>query len=465
MPLEAVYGRQSAQFGAVLPPLGLFYLASALRGTEHEAHLLDANALRLGPDAVAARVVELGCDCLGITVTSLAYPYAMEVARAVKTRAPGVKLLLGGPHAQGDHAAILADTSNIFDYVCYGEGEYALASLLDYLSGAFGEESLRGWVFLRDGRTVKTPEAEIPLDLDVFGHPSDLLPPEWVNLYQEKLFAYKRLPMFSLMSSRGCPFKCTFCSTPRRFRDVYKGRLRFHSVDWLLQEMETLAERFGVHEVNLVDDTFNVSRERVLEFCRRKVAAGLKTAWACNFEANIADREMLAAMKEAGCWSIMVGAESGADEMLEFIKKGVTSEQLLQVARWANEVGIASRYSFILGLPTETKATLEKTMALIERSDIHFPYFQLYVPLPGTEMYENLSEYGTILEKDARDRSAGSVNYLPHGLTEEYLQEFFNKAFKRAYLRPRMVKNHLKFVRSPRDVARYWQGLKALLLG
>jgi len=321
---------------------------------------------------------------------------------------------------------------------------------------------LRGWKYLDNGTVVTTPPAHIPDDLDMFGHPADVLHPEWVPLYHEKILAYKRLPMFSIMSSRGCPFQCTFCTTPRKFKQMYQQRVRFHSIPWIIEELRLLAERFNIREINFWDDTFNVKRERVLEFCRAKIDSKLDVIWSCNFEANIADIDMMKAMKNADCWSIMVGGESGSDRVLSYIKKGVTVKQLRQVGKWANEVGLVSRVSFIIGLPTDTKETIQETIDFVKDQDFHFPYFQLYVPLPGTEMYEDLPRHGTFVKKDASVISASQVNYLPHGLSETFLLEAYRRAFREAYLRWKMIKNHIQFIRSLSDLRRYWQGLRSL---
>lgn len=464
VPLDVVYGKGTRDTGAVMPPLGIFYLASYLqtRG-RHEIELLDANALQLDTPALLRHLAGKQFDCVGFTATTLGYPYAVDGARAIRAAQPNLRLLIGGAHAQGDPEGILADNPGLFDFVCYGEGELAFELLLDHLEGRIREAALQGWMYRKDGAVVVTPPAPVPDNLDMFGHPSRLLPRPWVSLYHEKVLSYKRLPLFAIMASRGCPFSCTFCSTPRKFKSLYQGRMRYHSIDWIVEEMKYLEEELQINEILFCDDTFNLSRDRVLAFCRAKTERGVRMAWSCNFEANIADRKMLEIMRDAGCWSIMVGGESGCDRVLQFIRKGVTTDQLRLVGTWANEVGLVSRVSFILGLPTDTRETIEETLAFIRRCDFHFPYFQLYVPLPGTEMYDHLAEHGRMLVTDPRERSASRVNYLPHGLTPDDLRTAYRRAFRRSYLRWRMIRNHLQFIRTAGDVARYWRGFKALL--
>lgn len=464
VPIEVVYGPHGEQIGAVLPPLGILYLKAYLHHNQrHHVDVLDANALRMDAEAVHAYCHTRHFDCVGFSATTLAYPYAVDSARILRTASPALTLIIGGAHAQGDAEGVLADNPGVFDFVCYSEGEFALESLLEYLEQQIPESSLQGWIYLKNGVLFRTPMPQVPENLDIFGHPAEFIPTEWVHLYHEKILAYRELPMFAVMSSRGCPFQCTFCSTPSKFKTLYQGRMRYHSIDWLLDELKLLEEKHGVKEVNIVDDTFNVDRTRALEFSRRKSHAGIRMSWACNFEANIADPELITAMKDAGCWSIMVGGESGSNRMLQFMHKGVTAEKLLQVSHWAHEIGIVTRVSFIVGLPTETLESIAETIEFIKNSDIHFPYFQLYVPLPGSVMYEQLGRHGTIIVKDPRQRSASKVNYVPDGMSERELMAAYQTIFKKVYFRWRMVRNHIRFLRSMNDVFRYWKGFTALL--
>lgn len=463
VPLEVVYGKSVDDLGAVLPPLGILYLTAHTRSLGlHEVEPLDANALTMSAQEIVAHMRGKGFDIVGLSSTTLAYPYAIDVARAVKAAYPEVKVILGGAHAQAASEGILKDSPGVFDYVCYGEGELAFESLLAHLCGAKPKDALIGWRYMDGAEIVTAPPAISPDIIDAYGHPASVVPKEWVPLYHEKILAYKTLPMFSIMTSRGCPFQCSFCSTPRKFIEVYQRRVRYHTPQWVDEELSILKTRFGINEVIFVDDTFNLKKNRVMELCDIIIKHHKGLVWSCNFEANIADEEMMRRMRQAGCWSIMVGGESGSDRMLLFITKGVTRAQLELVARLANEIGIVSRISFILGMPSDTVATVEETIDFIAHSDIHFPYFQLYVPLPGTRMHGQLKEYGQVVVKDDRLRSASSVNYLPHGLSEQYLTGAYSRAYKSAYLRLRMIKNHLQFIRSWADVRRYWRGLRLL---
>lgn len=464
VPIDIVYGRHGEQIGAVLPPLGILYLKAYLqKRTPHQIEVLDANALRMNASSIAEYCAARSYECVGFSATTLGYPYAADAARLLRATYPSMKLIIGGAHAQGDPAGILNDPPGLFDFVCHSEGEFSLELLLKYFDGQIQEDELLGWTCRKGENIVTMKSPPVPENLDLFGHPAEVIPHEWVHLYHEKVLAYRELPMFAVMSSRGCPFQCTFCSTPSKFKSLYQGKMRYHSVDWLLEELRILEERHGVKEVNIVDDTFNVDRERVLEFSRRKMDSGLRMSWACNFEANIADFELIKAIKDAGCWTIMIGGESGSNRMLSFMRKGVTAEQLVKVCQWADEIGIVTRVSFILGLPTETTESINETIRLLCSTNIHFPYFQLYVPLPGSIMYDQLEQYGRILVKDPRQRSASRVNYLPDSISEKELENAYKSIFKKVYFRWRMVRNHLKFIRSWNDIHRYYKGFTALL--
>ena len=464
VPQEVIYGKSAKGLGAVLPPLGIFYIASYMKEVgKGEITLLDACALKKSPEDILEVISANAFDCVGLSSTTLAYPYAVEIAALIKERFPKMTLLLGGPHAQGASDTILKENGNIFDYVCYGDGEFAFESLYEHFNGTKDKADLKGWKYLENNQIITASPTAVPENLDVFGHPINVVPPELVPLYHEKAIAYKQLPMFSLMASRGCPFQCTFCSTPEKFKNLYQKKVRFHSIDWICEELKILSEKYGVKEVIFVDDTFNLDKKRVIEFCERKIRDGNEIVWSCNFEANIVDYEIMVKMKESGCWAIMVGGESGSDRVLKFIKKGVTAAQLTEVGELANKLGICSRVSFILGLPSDTEESIRETLEFVRKSDFHFPYFQLYVPLPGTIMYEQLNDYGKVINLDAKNISACQVNYLPHGVSHELLFNLYKNAHKKTYLRWKFVLNHLQFIRSFSDLKRYFSGLLSLL--
>ena len=451
-----MYGSAAQGAGAVLPPLGILYLASYLRKLDRDGvEVLDANVLQWGSDRVLTHVQQAKPRVVGLTSTTLGFPYAVDIARAVRAWNPEIVLVLGGAHAMGAKAEVFRSDPGVFDYVCYGEGELAFRSLMEFLAGEIPESGLRGFLYERDGKVVHTPEAPPPMDLDPFGHPSELVDPAWVPRYHEKVMAYKFRPMFALYTTRGCPFQCTFCSSPSLFQEVYGRRVRSHSVSWILEELRILQSRFGVREVIFVDDTFNLKRDRVMEICASMAREGTRVSWTCNFEAHLADKAMLQTMKDSGCWGIMIGAESGDQRVLDDLKKGIRVEDLTELAAWCEEVGIASRPSFILGTPTDTPESIRTTIDFAVNGRFHFPYFQLYVPLPGTEMFRTLSRHGQVLVKDRRQMAAAQVNYVPQGLDPEFLARSFRQAHVRSYANLKRMRRHLRMIRGPRDLLRY----------
>lgn len=462
IPLDLIYGAGNSAAGSVMPPLGIFYIASYLAGNpRHSIEVLDANLLQLHPDHVRQHVVSSNPKCVGFTSTSATFSHTVECAELLRSALPDLTIVLGGAHAQAVPEDIIEGYGEIFDYVCHGEGEYAFELLLDVLDGFSDKSGLKGFTALHDGAPCSYPSITPPDNLDVFGHPVKVVPDAWLPLYREKVMAFSQLPLFAIMGSRGCPFQCTFCSTPRKFSAIYGKRVRYHSIDWIIEEMRLLEAR-GVREVIFVDDTFNLDRQRVNLFCDYKIASNIRMTWSCNFEANILDFEMMKRMKSAGCWSIMIGGESGSDRMLSFIQKGVTANQLLTAGNYAYRAGLISRVSFIIGLPTETTDSIRETLDLVKKSDFHFPYFQLYVPLPGTDMYDNLSAYGQVVNSEINQHTASRVNFIPHGMTEDMLYKAYRKAYRVAYLRWGMVMRHLRQLSTLSALVRYMRGVRAL---
>ncbi len=464
VPQEVIYGRKSGTAGAVLPPLGILYILSYIRKTrKYDVELLDANATKMDASRVTDYIMRGSYNCVGFSVTTLSYPYAIEIAQKIKTINRQITIIIGGSHAQVEALNIVKTKSHLFDFVCYGEGEIAFTTLMDFLNGERQKESLKGWCYLEDGELIKSPPAEIPENLDLFGHPAEHIPTFLVPLYKEKVFAFRKLPFFTIMASRGCPFKCTFCSTPKKYLDIYNNKMRFHSIEWICDELKLLQHNFGVKEVLFVDDTFNLSKKRLIAFCDEIIKRKIKILWSCNYEANISDYELMRKMKKAGCWQIMIGGESGSDKILQAIRKGFTANKLLEVGETAVKAGLITRVSFILGLPQDSMETINETIEFVKKSSFHFPYFQLYVPLPGTKMYETLGAHGTIINNNPKHRSASRVNYVPNGLSENILMEFFKKSHKAAYFRWKMLKLHIKQLCAPINWKSYLYGLRLLI--
>lgn len=452
---QALYGR-FRRLGECLPPLGLAYVAAVLEKAGHAVSILDSNVLGLRDNETVARIVAFHPTLIGLTATTLTYYRTRDLAAQLKIACPEVPIVFGGPHALGMESDILKD--RCFDCVVSGEGEF---TALDLVNSMDTGKAMTGVVGLSyrdaEGVAVTNARREAIADLDSLPFPArHLLPP--LALYRPKATAYRRLPATHIFTSRGCPYRCVFCRT------AFGRKVRFHSPEYVIAEIEHLKKDYGVRELKINDDTFTVDVVRVHAICDLILSRQLDVTWSCNVRANLVDRPLLQKMRAAGCWEVAVGLESGSDEILRTLKKGATVEQGVNACRLAAELGLIVRPSFIIGNPGETLSTIEQTIRLAASLPVHYPSFSLMTPFPGTELWEHAEEYGSFDRSDFSKLSLSSrASFVPRGLDAETLERKQREAYQRVYLRPTMALRHIRQIRSPRDMVKLMNALSGLL--
>jgi len=448
-----IYGRYH-KLGGALPPLGLAYIAAVLLKNGHEVKIIDANVLGLSDDAVVSQVKSLDPDMIGLTATTLSHFSATELALAFKESGIGCPIVLGGPHVLGMEHESLREPC--FDYAISGEGEQTMLELANAVLKHAPVEAIKGLVH-RNGSTITYNGDRGPIpDLDQLPFPARHLLPD-LNLYRPKAISYKRLPSTHLFTSRGCPYKCIFCRT------AFGRDVRFHNYQYTIAEIQHLISDFGIKEFIINDDTFILDRTRVLAFCQSIKEMNIDITWSCNIRANLVDRELLIKMKEAGCWEVAIGLESGNQQILNSLKKGITLEQGRKACQLAYEAGLYVRPSFILGSPGETHETIEQTIDFAKSLPVHYPTFSLMTPFPGTEIWERADEWGVFDRQNLSKLSLSTTaSFVPHGLSAAYLEQCIKLAYKRTYFRPSMVARHLSKIRSFSDIHKLLRGAVAL---
>ena len=371
------------------PLLSFCHLAASLRAGGHEVGLLDASAPHAPHDhaTIRARIAAFAPDLVGLHLKTLhvqpAYALAAELA-------DGHVLVAGGPHA-----TIVPDEplAHGFRYVIRGEGEEALTELADALDGRRALADLAGLSWRDRGLVRHNPTRPFLADLDRLAAPLsalDLFEPSW---YGPAPRAGGVLPPAGILSSRGCPAACTFCSN-----DVTGRKFRYRSTGSVVAEVEALRSEYGAVGFSFFDDSFAVGKRRVRELCDAIAALPSPVWWSCTAHPSHLDRDVLADMKRAGCAGIDIGMESADPGMLVRIGKGVTVERVLDVLRWCQELEIHAVVNLMFGWPDETDAELDATIGFIERAVEIAGGFNargVVVPYPGTPIYEeNHARFG-----------------------------------------------------------------------
>lgn len=367
------------------PPLCYGYLATPLKQAGHAIAHADLPFEGNRPESVRPYLDSFRPELVGITCVAQSYLQALEVAREVKQWSPGTRVVLGGPHVTFIAEEVLERHACV-DFVVRYDAERATAALANALAAgaAPGQLAQIAGLAYRDGDVVRaTPPAPAESDLDQYGRPD------------RSLFDMKRYLDYDyetvVMTARGCPSRCTFCSTTQMGR-----RFRWNSVQHICDEIEEVLD-LGFSSVFFGDDTFSGYPQRTIDFCKEVKRRKLRFNWTSNMRAVDARPPVLEAMREAGGYRVFVGYESVQGETLKLIKKGTTPEKLYRTAQTIKSFGIELHTAFIVGAPGDTHESLRETMDFIRLVDPTVATFNVMEPRPGTDVYTNPGKYGVTI--------------------------------------------------------------------
>ena len=437
---EERYG-ELALGGVYMPPLGLAILAAVLRKEGYEPIILDCEALGLRWQKALDEISSLEPDLVGITAVTMAIYSAAELAGLIKQHM-NIPIVIGGVHI----TAMPEDTMlrfPCFDYGVYGEGEVTLPDLLMRLCNGSDMKGAPGILYRKDGSIVKNPQRPYIKNLDEIPFPAWDLLPNLTKYYKPSVFGFKRLPSMSIITSRGCSGKCTFC-----YHSLFGNLYRFHSAEYVVGMIQHLMQKYGIRNIDIYDDTFAIARTRLQQFCRLIIKRELDIVWSANSRVNLVNPEMLALMKRAGCWLISYGIETGDQRILDSFKKGITLEQVTQAIRWSKEVGIKTRGFIMVGTMAETKESIEKTHRFLLNLPLDLVTINHYTPFPGSEDYTRIRSFGTYVENWQKLNQHSNV-FVPHGLTSEIIENAITKMTRSFYLRPHILWHFLCLMMSP----------------
>lgn len=441
---------------SVTPPLGLAMLASLLEQAGFRAEIVDANALGLDVSNILTRIPR-GVRYVGLTATTPEIDTAVAVARAVRREHPETVVVLGGVHATVFHERLVA--AGKVDMVVRGEGEEAAVALAKGLPlSSVPNLTWRSPA----GDIVVNPKAERYADLNALPFPAYRKLP--MPRYRSALGASKRSPSIGMITSRGCPGKCTFCNSSH-----LGHKTRMMSAERILEHILYLKRDFGIEEISFYDDTFTTNRRRVEEFCRLLISRDVDVAWSCFARVDTVRPDLLKLMRAAGCHQVGYGFESFDQDILCNINKRVTTTEIDTAVAWTRGAGIDVRGAFMLGSPGETRASMERTIAASKRLGIQFAIFNITTPYPGTDLFEEASRDGLLKHTDwtLYDLSH-AVMELPTVSSGE-VEALYTRAYREFYLRPRYALERLLALRTSHElrthVAAAYGILTRLILG
>lgn len=430
------------------PPLGLISIATCVNEwTEHTAKVLDGAVLGLDSHQLKVAIKREKPDVVGFSSISFSILDTLEAARIVKEIDADIPVVIGGPHAI-QFPFQTASYENV-DYVVVGDGEPGFTKLIEHLEGPPGLRNLPGVVGKEKGKIVVGKPPEIISDLDALPVSDRTLTP-----YEKysSVFA-QRKPGTIMNTIRGCPYRCSFCNSPLRFQTV---PFRVRSPQMMMEEVRSCAE-LGIKEIIFYDDTFTLQRKRIMEFCTLMKDCNLDITWDIRTRADLIDRELLHKMEQLGLRRVQMGVESGTQAGLDSIRKDITLKEIEDGFRMVRDVGLHSFGYFILGLPGETKEMMMRTISFATQLDMDYASFTVFVPFPGSPIWDEILESGDTAVRDAWENFVASPTldfdaptYNEYH-TKEELFEILDVAYRWFYLRPKFFFQELRRIRNPKD--------------
>ncbi len=375
------------------------YIASSLRAEGHEVEILDLLLSRTTPDKIERRMQRFRPQLVGITSVTLNHHIANSIGEVVRKCDGNVRIAMGGPHVSFEIEGSFRDLPGL-DYIGIGEGEHTMVELARSLAGRMDVRDVRGLALRGDGGIVRTAPRPLEDDLDRLPVPArDLVPLARYLAFDSHA---------SVVTSRGCPYECVFCSAP-----AWTGRsVRYRTPSLCVDEIEGLAAH-GFTEITIEDDLFTLYRKHFMAVCDELVRRDTGIRWNAFSRVDTISPEIVETMARAGCQAICFGVESGSQEVLDLVKKRSSLDKVKEAMRMTQDVGISALASFIIGLPGETEETLRKTVEFA--NELHQEFGSLYgfhilAPFPGTEVRDKAKDYGLeILSNDWTKYDANHV--------------------------------------------------------
>jgi anaerobic magnesium-protoporphyrin IX monomethyl ester cyclase len=385
----------------------------------------------------------------------------LQIGEIIKSINPDTFIVLVGPHV----SALPEDTLNCsqdVDAVAMHEYEYTLLDLANSLKNNTDWRSIPGLCYRVNGKIIRNPKREFIKDLDSIPFVSSVYK-RHLN-YKNYFYAHSRYPILTIITGRGCPYQCIYCVYPQTF----SGRkVRYRSIENVVEEIEFILKEFpDVKEVMFEDDTLTLNKNRCFEFAEEILRRNIRFNWSANSRADV-DLETLKILKRAGARLLCVGIESGDQSLLDKMKKNLNLEQVRQFFQDAKKAGILIHGCFLVGVPGETKESLQKTLSLAKELNPDTAQFFPIMVYPGTEAYQWAQEQNYLITNDFRqwvteDGLHNCVISRP-GLSNKDLVEFCDNSRREFYLRPSYItKKIMMSLTSYHEFKRLVKGARSL---
>ncbi|WP_455368078.1 B12-binding domain-containing radical SAM protein [[Eubacterium] cellulosolvens] len=433
-------------------PLGLAYLAAVLEVEGHRIKIID---LKVEPKSGPEIRKEINAtDMVGITSTTPEIYNAYKICNVAKEE--GVPVVMGGPHP----SALPYESLEECDLVVRGEGEGTIVNVCNAIETGESLRDIRGILYKDKEKVVDNTPRELIRDLDSIPFPAVHLFPDIKKYTIQHPLLDRKSASGVILTSRGCPYNCVFC-----YKSIFGNVYRYRSSENVLSEWKTLVEKYKVREIGIVDDTFTTNSKRVIEICKMILKEKLQVPWLMpsGMRVKPISKEILEWMKKSGCIRIAFGIESGSQEVLNKIRKGITLEEVEKAVDLTKKVGLETIGLFMIGNYGEDESSIKQTIKFSKKLNLDYAIFYVATPYPGTELFEIIKNHGRFLitSWDKYGIHGNNKAYFELGdVKKELVEKMFKQAYRSFYLNPRYIKKRLLDKKTVRNAYNY---IKAFL--
>lgn len=423
------------------PPLGLGYLASALKEKGHKVILIDGQAMRLNNKEIVNYIKKIKPDLIGISALSSHYDEMVKLSNLIKNdnQTKNIPLVLGGIHVSSLPEQSLIDSKA--DYVVIGEGELTLTELVECLEKHGDLSEIKGLIYWEDKKIKKNEERELIDNLDSIPFPAWHLMPPTKYPKDPHGHEYIRYPYAPIITTRGCPFGCTYCAST----NFWKRRIRLRSTKNIVDEIEFLVKKYGVKEIHIWDDNFTLIKNHVLGFCNEISKRNINITLKCpnGIRIDSLTPKILYNLRKIGLYQMALAVESGNQKILDNVKKQSNLKKISKILKIIKKFNIIARGFFMIGLPGDTIGTIYDTINFSLNNNFDFASFFIAQPLPGSEIF---CEW--IKNKDLSKITFDMEYTTDHRLSDinpKILKKLFIRALQKFYFRLGFLKTVVKY--------------------
>lgn len=424
-------------------PVGLLTLSSYLENKGIEVGVLDANVMRLGQSEVMEAIKNSRVKIVGISVNIFSFLQAIRYTEEIKNISKDIIVIWGGPHPTSAYSLCLEKSKA--DFIVIGEGEITLFESLEHILAGQSFKDIFGIAF-RDNGGIKINQARERIsDLDTLPISSYHLLPD-IRLYKTRS---RRKPFMGIVTSRGCPFSCIYCS-----KDVFKDRITMRSPENIIKEIDLLVNDYHIRQIDILDDNFTMDYQRVNRLFDLILERNYKICFSLQsgVRADKVDEKLMIKMRRAGVFKMALGVETGNELILRQIKKKLDLNKVLEVSQLARKLGMVVIGFFMIGLPGDNKETLQETIDFAIKMNPHIANFMMTIPFYGTALYEKIAKEGRFLLDTKYGISCGfyaaKAYYELGDLSSNLMQQYYKKAYKDFYFRFSKVVDILGSIRT-----------------